>query len=240
MDELRMTVVEHLTELRRRLIIAGLALFAAAAVAYAYVGHIRGFFTQPAGNIKLIYLSPTEALMTDIKLALLAGLFLALPVILYQAWAFVAPALRPQEKTRVWPLVVSSSLLFVLGGLFAYYLVLPLAIRFVLGFATPDLQALFSYSRYVSFVTGIILSFGFIFQMPLGILFLARMGLVTARGLRRKRKFAVLAIFVVAAVLTPPDVLSQVLMAAPMLVLYEVSVWLAHAFGPRARREAAD
>lgn len=236
MSELRMTLVEHLVELRQRLIRVAVALVATSALAYAFAPQTRTFFTRPAGSIKLVYLSPTEALTTDIKISFLVGLLAASPLVLYEAWAFVAPGLHRSERAHTWPLVLASTLLFFMGVAFSYYAVLPLAIRFVLGFATPDLQALFSYSRYISFVTGIILSFGLIFQLPLGILFLARLGLVTAAGLRRSRKYAILAIFIVAAILTPPDVLSQFLMATPMVVLYEVSIWLAHLV--RAREKA--
>ncbi|HHV57791.1 MAG TPA: twin-arginine translocase subunit TatC [Firmicutes bacterium] len=228
MSELRMTLVEHLVELRKRLIIVAVALVATGAVAYTFAPATRAFFTRPAGSIKLVYLSPTEALTTDIKISFLVGLLVASPLILYQLWAFVAPGLHSWERAQLWPLALASTVLFFAGAAFSYYAVLPLAIRFVLGFATPDLQALFSYSRYISFVTSIILSFGLIFQLPLGVLFLARLGLVTAPGLRRSRRYAILVIFIVAAILTPPDVLSQILMAAPMVALYEISIWLAH------------
>jgi sec-independent protein translocase protein TatC len=174
--------------------------------------------------------------MTDIKISFLVGLIVSAPYILHQAWAFVAPGLSRSERARVWPLVLFSSVLFFLGVAFAYYAVLPLALRFMLGFATPNLLPLFSYSRYISFVTSILLSFGVIFQLPLGIFFLAHLGLVTYEGLRRQRKYAILLIFVVAAVLTPPDVFSQVLMAVPMLALYEVSIWLTRLSVVRRRR----
>ncbi|MDK2882859.1 MAG: sec-independent protein translocase protein TatC [Bacillota bacterium] len=236
MSELRMTLVEHLAELRRRLIRVLLVLLAVSCVAYAYAERTRAFFTRPAGSINLCYLSPAEALMTDIKISFLVGLIVSAPYILHQAWAFVAPGLSCSERARVWPLVLFSSVLFFLGVAFAYYAVLPLALRFMLGFATPNLLPLFSYSRYISFVTSILLSFGVIFQLPLGIFFLAHLGLVTYEGLRRQRKYAILLIFVVAAVLTPPDVFSQVLMAVPMLALYEVSIWLTRLSVVRRRR----
>ncbi|MDK2856312.1 MAG: sec-independent protein translocase protein TatC [Bacillota bacterium] len=239
MSELRMTLVEHLAELRRRLIRVLLVLLAVSSLAYAYAEKTRAFFTRPAGSIKLCYLSPAEALMTDIKISFLVGLIVSAPYILHQAWAFVAPGLSRSERTRVWPLVLFSSILFFLGVAFAYYAVLPLALHFMLGFATPNLLALFSYSRYISFVTSILLSFGLIFQLPLGIFFLAHFGLVTPESLRRQKKYAVLLIFVVAAILTPPDVLSQILMALPMLLLYEASIWLTRLAAVR-RRQADD
>ncbi len=225
-DQKEMSVVEHLSELRRRLIISVLAVFLGSAGCFAFVATIRTLFTLPAGSVQLVYLTPPEVLMTDIKVAFTAGLVVASPVVLYQIWAFVVPGLKPGEKRLILPVVVASLVFFLLGVVFSYFIVLPFTLRFFLGFETPGLAAMFSYSRYVSFAMVIIFSFGLVFQMPLVILLLGKLGIVTSAGLRRARKFAILAVFIVAAVLTPPDVISQVLMAGPMIVLYELSIAL--------------
>jgi len=225
-DQKEMSVVEHLSELRRRLIISVLAVFLGSAGCFAFVATIRTLFTLPAGSVQLVYLTPPEVLMTDIKVAFTAGILVASPVVLYQIWAFVVPGLKPGEKRLILPVVVASLVFFLLGVVFSYFVVLPFTLRFFLGFETPGLAAMFSYSRYVSFAMVIIFSFGLVFQMPLVILLLGKLGMVTSKGLRRTRKFAILVVFIVAAVLTPPDVISQVLMAGPMIVLYELSIAL--------------
>ncbi|MEW6244343.1 MAG: twin-arginine translocase subunit TatC [Bacillota bacterium] len=225
-EQKAMSVVEHLSELRRRLIISAFAVFLGSAGCFTFVATIRTLFTLPAGNVQLVYLTPPEVLMTDIKVAFTAGILVASPVVLYQVWAFVVPGLKPGEKRLILPVVIASLVFFLLGVLFSYFIVLPFTLRFFLGFEMPGLAAMFSYSRYVSFAMVIIFSFGLIFQMPLVILLLGRLGIVTSKGLRRTRKFAILVVFIVAAVLTPPDIISQVLMAGPMIVLYELSIAL--------------
>jgi len=226
MDE-KTSVLEHLKELRRRLLWAGGAYFVAAAACFSFAGRISAFLRALGGNLELVYINPAEALVTNVKISLIAGLFVALPFILYQVWSFVSPALYRHER-RYLALVVPLSLtLFLLGSAFAYAVVLPFTIAFFQSFAGPGLTAMFSYDKYVSFVGTLTILFGLVFQLPLIVLFLAQMGLVTPAGLRRQRRLAILAVFVMAAILTPPDVVSQVLMAFPMIGLYEVSIVLA-------------
>lgn len=221
-----MSIMEHLKELRKRLLIAGAGYLVAAVVSFSFARRISEILRRLGGNIELIYITPSEALMTDIKISLLAGLFLALPLILYEVWSFVAPGLYRHERKYVALMVLFSLILFIAGSAFAYAVVLPITITFFRSFAGPGLTPLFSYDKYISYVGSLTILFGFVFQLPLIMLFLTYVGLITPEGLGRQRKVAIFVIFIVAAILTPPDVMSQVLMALPMIVLYEISVIL--------------
>jgi sec-independent protein translocase protein TatC len=234
------SILQHFAELRQRLLRAALALVVGTAVCYGLVGHLRELVRRPARDVMLVYLSPPEALLTDLKLAFMGGAALALPVVLYQLWAFVAPGLTPRERLAIWPALFGSVAFFFLGATFAYVVVLPFMVRFFIGFASPGLQPMFSYSRYVSFVVALELSFGMVFQLPLIIMVLAAVGVVTPQALRSYRKFAIVAIFIVAALLTPPDVISQLTLAGPLLMLYEVSIGLAWLVTRRRRARVAE
>ena len=172
----------------------------------------------------------------------MAGVFVACPFLFYQIWAFIAPGLYEEEKKYIIPLALSSALFFVLGGVFCYFGVFPFAFEFFMSYSTDNIVAMLSINEYLSFALKMVLAFGLIFEMPLFSFFLARMGIITAQKMRDVRKYAILAIFVVAAILTPPDVFSQLMMAGPMLVLYEVSIWVAALVGKKKveREKAAE
>lgn len=227
MDDKPMSIVHHLGELRKRLVIAALAVAVGTIASYSQVGFLRELLRHSAEGLELIYLTPPEVLMTDIKLSMIAGILITSPIVLYQVWAFILPGLRGQERRIILPLVLLSVVCFSVGITFSYVVVLPIVIRFFLGFSGPGLTAMFSYTRYVSFFMTILFAFGAIFQLPLIIVFLARIGMVTTATLRRVRKFAYLAMLIGSAVFTPPDVISQLLMAGPLVVLYEISILLA-------------
>jgi sec-independent protein translocase protein TatC len=226
MDE-KTSVLEHLKELRKRFLWAGGVYFIAVTACFSFAGRISAFLRALGGDLELVYINPAEALVTNMKISLIAGLFVALPFILYQVWGFVSPALYRHERRYLALVVLMSLTLFLLGSAFAYLVVLPFTIAFFQSFAGPGLTAMFSYDKYVSFIGTLTILFGLVFQLPLVVLFLAQVGLVTPAGLRRQRRLAILVIFIVAAVLTPPDVVSQVLMALPMIGLYETSIVLA-------------
>ena len=178
--------------------------------------------------------------MFAMKVAFVAGVFVACPFLFYQIWAFIAPGLYEEEKKYIIPLALSSALFFILGGVFCYFGVFPFAFEFFMSYSTDNIVAMLSIDEYLSFALKMVLAFGLIFEMPLFSFFLARMGLITAQKMREVRKYAILAIFVVAAILTPPDVFSQLMMAGPMIVLYEVSIWVAVLVGKKkAEREKA-
>lgn len=232
----------HLEELRHRLIKSAGAVVAGFAACYGVSQYLFAFLVRPltaalpAGS-HLAMLRVQEGFLTYLKIALLGGVFLASPVILYQAWKFVAPGLYPQERRYVWPFVGTATLFFFAGAAFAYWVVFPFGFRFLLGYAAGDIQASISMDAYLGFATRLLLAFGAVFELPVVVFFLAKMGLITYRPLARGRGYALVVIFVVAAILTPPDVFTQVLMAVPLYVLYEISILVAKIFGPEPEVE---
>lgn len=227
----RASVISHLEELRSRLVRSALAVLAAFFVCYWQVKPIFHWLVQPLREVlpdsPLVTLKLTEAFMTYLKLALWAGLLVASPVVLYQIWAFIAPGLYRHEKRLVAPLVITSTILFVLGALFTYYLVLPFAFKYlILEFASGDVKATLSMASYVSSTCLFMATFGLIFQIPLLLMLLARMGIVQGSTLARNRKYVFLASFVMGAILSPPDVLSQSLVSVPLFLLFEISIWI--------------
>ncbi|MBP2639770.1 MAG: Sec-independent protein translocase, TatC subunit [Firmicutes bacterium] len=218
-----MSLVDHLQELRKRLIIMIIAVAVGSTACYFYSAELVHFITAPAG--KLYYMNPAEAFFSYLKVSFFAGFLLALPVVLYQVWAFIVPALTLKERTATTILVPTSVLLFFVGLIFSYYLVLPAGIKFFMGFATDDLQPMFSLGQYLSFVISFLVPFGFIFELPLFILVLAKIGIISSKMLVAKRKIVLVMTFVIGAVISPtPDVFSQTMIAVPMLVLYEISI----------------
>ena len=182
---------------------------------------------------KLIYTGLPEAFFTYLKVAFLAGLFLAVPVIVYQLWMFIAPGLYDREKRFVLPIVFLSSVFFLGGALFGYFVVFPFGFKFFMGFASDAIKPLPSVKEYLSFSSKLLFAFGVVFELPLFVTFLAKLGIVDVPFLKAKRKYAILLFFVFAAILTPPDVITQVLMAGPLILLYEVSIFGARIFGKK-------
>lgn len=232
-----MSFLDHLDELRRRLIISVVALFVAIGVAFVFVSRIFEFMmeplvaTLPQGG-SLVYTEPTEAFVLYIKMAGLAGVFLASPVILTQVWLFIAPGLYAHEKKLAIPFVVCSTLCFVGGGLFSHFVAFRYAWMFFGSFATETVEFLPRIGPVFALYTTMLLAFGFIFQIPTLAYFLARMGMITPKLLVRNSKYAVLAVFITAAVLTPSgDPVNLFIMAGPMLALYAVSIAIAWLFG---------
>ncbi|MDR3565338.1 MAG: twin-arginine translocase subunit TatC [Negativicutes bacterium] len=218
-----MSLVDHLQELRRRLITCIVAILITSSGCYFYAAELIHLITAPAG--KLYYMNPAEAFFAYLKVSVFAGFLLALPLVLYQTWAFVVPALTRQERKTSIFLVPASVILFFVGLAFSYVLVLPAGIKFFMGFATDELQPLFSLGEYLSFVISFLLPFGFVFELPLVILVGAKLGLVSSKFLAGKRKVMLVLSFVVGAVIAPsPDVVSQTMVAVPLLILYESSL----------------
>ena len=230
--EEKQTFIEHLEELRKRLIISLIAVGIGFGICYIFAKEIFQLLMIPLikalpAGASMIFTSLPEAFFTYLKVALLAGIFVASPVILYQVWLFVAPALYSHEKRYAIPFVISSTLLFIGGAAFGYFIVFPFGFKFFMGFATDFIQPAPKLKEYLSFCSMLLLAFGLIFELPLFIFFLSKLGVVNARMLARNRRYVILGIFAVAAILTPPDVVTQVMMAGPLLLLYEVSIWIA-------------
>jgi sec-independent protein translocase protein TatC len=218
----KLTLTEHLEELRNRVIKSLISVIIATCILYSFVDIILAHLVRPVG--RLVFIAPHEAFIARIKISLFAGLFISSPVILYQIWRFVSSGLRPTEKKYVLIFSPFSLILFFLGAFFGYIIIVPIGMKFLLGFATDFITPMITISRYISFVGILTLSFGVIFELPLVSLFLTKIGLVTPAFLSSRRKHAVVVIFIVAAILTPPDIITQCLMALPLLVLYEVSI----------------
>lgn len=227
-----MTIIEHLEELRWRIIVSIAALI---------IFSVLGYFLSPKvleaihrslpGVDFLIFTSLSEAFFVTLKIAIYVGLILAMPVILWEVWAFVAPALEPKEKLLVGTLLPFIYLLFIGGLAFAFFVALPWTVNFFMSYAGPGLKPFLSIDDYLSFLFSMGVGFGLVFQLPLVILALTKLGLVKVEFLRRNRKYAILVIFILAAFITPgTDMVSQVIMALPLMVLYELSIILSVIF----------
>jgi sec-independent protein translocase protein TatC len=239
----KMSFLEHLDELRTRLIACVYALIVGCVVAFVFVGQIQQFIMLPLYQLmpngtKFMYTAPTEGFMLMMKIGALAGLFVALPFIILQLWLFIAPGLYANEKRFAIPFVVLGTFFFLSGAAFSHYIAYPYTWKFFLGFETSYLEFRPKVSDVFSLWVKMLLAFGVIFQMPTIVFFLARMGMVTAGFLIRHTKYAVLIIFILGAVLSPgTDVVSQALMAGPMIVLYGVSIVIAWMFAKRKPAE---
>ena len=232
----KMSFMEHLGELRTRIVRGLIALLVGLVIAFPVSQWIVDYLARPVkatGNT-LVFLAVTEAFWVQMKVALIAGMFIASPAILWQVWAFVAPGLYQKEKKYAAPFVIIGSLMFIAGGAFSLFVVTPYAINFMLSFARPGLQPMISIGSYIDFLLKFTLAFGLVFELPLGLTLAARMGVVTPKMLARNRKYAILGAFIAAAVLTPtPDAFNQCLMAGPLILLYEVGIVCARVFGRR-------
>lgn len=225
-DEMEMSFFDHMDELRKRLIYVAIVVFAFTVVCFTFVDQLMDLLTRPAEHMDLIYTTPAEALMSQIRLSFITAILITLPYILYQVLAFIMPALRETERKVVIGLVISMFFLFAVGVSFSYFVVFPFALRFFLGFEMEGLAPLFTISAYISFVSSFLLAFGLVFQSPLVFWFLGHMGIISSDFLKTNRKFAVLIMAVLSAAITPPDFFSQMLMIGPMLLLYEVGLTL--------------
>jgi sec-independent protein translocase protein TatC len=238
-------LIHHLLELRQRLIYALIGFFAAFVLCYAYSEEIFQFLVQPLatllqekGHRRLIYTGLTEAFLTYIKVAAFAAAFLSFPIIASQVWMFIAPGLYRKERKVFVPLLIATPALFLIGAAFAYYVIFPVAYAFFLSFETPGstgqlpIQLEAKVNEYLSFVMRLIFAFGISFELPVLLTLLANVGIVTSQGLIAKWRFAVVGIFIVAAIITPPDMLSMVGLAIPLIILYGLSIlmvrWVEH------------
>ncbi len=219
-----MPVFEHLAELRLRLLISAGALLVAAVVSFNYVELLRGLLTSPLEGLQLIYLSPPEAFVANLRLALISGLVLSSPVIIYELMAFIFPGLLKEEKIFFVAVLFGIVVLFAAGVAFAYIIVFPFTIRFFLQFASVELEPRFTVTEYISFLFSFHLGFGVVFQLPLLTWALGKIGLISSGFLKRNRKVALLVMLVLSAVITPPDIISQVVMVFPLALLYEIGI----------------
>lgn len=220
--------LSHLAELRKRLFIIFFAVLTATCVSYYFVQMlIEDVLSLAGGKIDFIYISPPELFLAYIKLALVAGIAVSFPVIAYQIYGFLRPGLEKRERRYVLISIVGGTLFFVAGVVFSYIVVLPMVLSFFINMRVETVEPVMSVGNYIGFISTSLLSFGLVFEMPMLVLLLSQFGLVTSEFLQKNTKYIVFGIVVVAAIITPPDVISQILLVGPMLVLFEISVLLA-------------
>lgn len=239
MSDEMLPFTSHLAELRSRLIKSFIAVGIGFLISYIYVEEIFEFLMRPMigalpPGSPIVFTTLTEGFFTYFKLALTAGVCLAFPVILYQLWRFIAPGLLEHEKRYALPFAVSATAFFIIGAAFCYYVVFPSTFRFLMSFSSDLLRPMPSMKEYLSFSSKMLLTFGLIFEYPLIVFFLARVGILKGAWLVSKRRYAIVLIFVISAVITPPDVVSQILMALPMMALYELGIIIAGVVGKKA------
>ena len=221
-DDGSMSILAHLEELRWRLIRSIIAVIVCSGICYYFIEDIMAFISQPVG--KLYYLQPSEAFFTYLKVSICCGFILALPIVFYQLWCFVLPALTIKERYIAAVIVPSSVILFLSGLAFSFFLVMPAALKFFGGFGSESLLPMFSVARYFDFLFSFILPFGFVFELPLVVVIAAKLGLLSSKFLGEKQRYVIFFSFVIGAIITPtPDIFTQTMIALPMIVLYELS-----------------
>jgi sec-independent protein translocase protein TatC len=221
-----LTVVGHLEELRKRVIYSGFLFIIAAFISYRFGELIVEDILSRAPDMNFVYISPPELMLSYIKLAIVSGLVVAAPFILSQIWMFISPGFDKKEKRYLIISLILGGGFFVLGVVFSYTIVMPIILKFFAGFQTPLIKPMISFNNHLSFVINILLSFGVVFELPVMMLLLTRFGLLNPSMFVKYRKYMILIIFVLAAVLTPPDIISQSLLAVPMLALFELGILL--------------
>lgn len=245
MEDSKLPLTEHLSELRKRILISVAVLFTSFFLIFNYSeelfnilafplkSEIKLDLTNPYIHINekvappLVFFAVAEAFWVHLKVSFVAAFIVSLPVIFYQLWSFISPGLLAKEKRYVMPFVLFASLLFLIGALFCFSIILPFAITFLLGYKTAAFTPMLSVEKYIDFCLKLILAFGAVFELPLVILFLTRFGIVSPKTLAKHRKYAILFSFIAAAMLTPtPDAFNQVLMAVPIIILYEIGILL--------------
>ncbi len=244
-EEDKIPFTAHLEELRKRLIVCFIAVGIGFVAAYGFKEKLFQVLTAPLIRVMksgdtLIFTNLPEAFFTYLKVSFLAGVMLAAPVILYQFWMFVAPGLYKRERRVLLPIVFLSTLFFLGGALFGYFFVFPWGFKFFLGFATEHIRPLPSMREYLSLSAKLLLAFGIVFEMPLVLMAMARLGIVSVDFLKKNRKYAILLFFIVGAILTPPDVVTQIMMAVPLMLLYEFSIIGARIFARKPAESDAD
>ncbi|MGH2277737.1 twin-arginine translocase subunit TatC [Aliarcobacter sp. ERUVET-7] len=232
----------HIADLRKRLVISSITVVIMFFACFSFYEPILEWMMAPVkhalpAGTSMIAVEIQETFFTAMKVAFFGGFIISLPVIFWQLWLFLAPGLYDHEKKLVVPFVFFATLMFLLGAAFAYYIVVPIGFDFLIAFGNSVVSVLPSIGKYVGFFTKLLIGFGIAFELPVITFFLAKIGLVNDQMLKDFFRYAVVLIFIVAAVLTPPDVISQVLMAAPLLILYGVSIYIAKVFNPAQKEE---
>jgi len=229
-QEAEMPFLDHLEELRWRLIKSLIAVVIITIISFYFSGYFLDLVLYSVQNldheINLQVLKVQTVFIIKLEISLIIGLVLGLPVILYQIWQFVSPGLKGKEKRYIWPVIFFATISFIIGAAFAFYIIVPLALNFFLGLAPQDVSNQIALDFYFGFIARIIIVFGVVFELPVASLLLTKLGVLSPRILKKYRRHAIIIMFVGAAILTPPDPTTQVLLAIPLLVLYEATIWI--------------
>lgn len=232
-----MPFLHHLEELRWRLLKSVLTIIVFAGLSFYFSERIFKFLIHPLGDVKLYVTEVTGSFYAYLKISLLTGILASLPILFYQLWAFISPGLFEREKKAVLPLVMVSTLLFLLGTGFCYYVTLPISLAFLIGFSGEILSPIITVGSYISFASMLLLAFGFGFQLPIISYFLGKIGILSSAFLAHGRRYAIVIMLIVSAIITPPDVFTQLLLAIPLYILYEVSIIVVRYTGAKDRQD---
>lgn len=235
--EEKLSLVEHLTELRNRIIKAVLAFIICSGAIFFVADQLYYYLTEPLGVTKLVYIAPAEGFLSYLRLAVYGGLVLSSPVVFYQFLRFVLPGLYSKERRVIFTLIPGAFLLMCGGVAFGYFVVLPFALKYLLTFGSMRIEPMLSVHKYIGFVSTTLLILGCIFELPLVMVGLTKLGIVTPKFLRKNRKYAIVVAVALGAVLTPPDIFTQLLMAGPLILLYEASIWISYLFWRKKKKD---
>ena len=224
MDKREFTLVEHLSELRKRLFIITIVVIISSFVSYFFGTRVIDEVLKPAGKFEFVYLAPAELFMAYVKISIVMGVTVSSPIILYQLWAFIKPGLNKHERRYMIFSLFSGVCFFILGITFAYKVLLPISIEFFAKMKVEGIKPMISFGNYLGFMSSMMLSCGIVFEMPMMVLLLTRFRLIKTETLTKNRKIIIFLIFILAAILTPPDVISQLLLSGPIILLFELSV----------------
>ncbi len=240
-DEKKTGILEHLRELRKRLLWSAIAVVVTTSVCFFFISDIKDILTAPAGDINFVFIEMTEGFSTSMRIALMSGIVLAMPFLIYQFLMFVIPALTRQERKMVYIILPFITIMFVGGVLFGYFYLIPPATKFLLNFGSALAEPEIRISDYINFITRLLVAVGILFEMPVLTSFLARIGIITSKWLANRRKIMIIFSFVVAAIITPtPDAVNQSIVAGTMIVLYEISIWMAWLVQRRRAKASAE
>lgn len=223
-DEKNLTLVGHLTELRKRLVYSSIVLLTAILICYNFSEFVVKDIIGIVPEIQFVFIAPAELLMSYVKIAVIGGFVIAAPFLVLQLWLFISPGLKKREKRTIAVSLFVGGIFFIVGIVFSYMVIMPIMLKFFMGFQIEEIQEMISFENYLSFVIRTLLSFGLIFELPIIMVILTKFRIIKVDFLKANRKYFILAIFIVAAILTPPDVITQTLLAAPMLILFEVGI----------------
>lgn len=223
-NEKNLTVVGHLTELRKRLIYSSVVLISAILICYNFSEAVVTHIVNIAPSINLVFIAPAELLMSYIKISVIGGLVVSAPFLILQIWMFVSPGLTKSEKKTIAVSLFVGGIFLILGIVFSYFIILPIMLQFFMGFKIEQIEEMISFSNYLTFIINTLLSFGIVFELPIIMVVLTKFRVLKVGFIKKNRKYMILIIFVISAILTPPEVITQILLAGPMLLLFEIGI----------------